>query len=255
MILLVTDKMGFLFKSLADHLKEREEDVQITSLNPMDLISADDADALVLFTDPDIGAKEKELYHLKDFIMEKGYDFFIIGQDDEITDVYKFVPEILVTRVFKRPFNTSEAVTAIIAGASTSKEEKRERILVVDDSGVMLRDIKGWLGEKYRVDFADSGLKAIQYLASNRPDLILLDYEMPIMDGRQVLELIRSNEEYTDIPVIFLTSKNDKESIENVISLKPDGYILKSAGADRIISEVDKFFAKLKANRLEGNFF
>ena len=61
-------------------------------------------------------------------------------------------------------------------------------------------------------------------IGKKRPDLILLDYEMPVCDGRQTLEMIRADEELKDIPVIFLTGVNDREHIESVLSLKPAGY-------------------------------
>ena len=74
-----------------------------------------------------------------------------------------------------------------------TEEDKgmKKRILVVDDSGAMLRSVKGWLEDKYQVVLANSGTMAIKYLAIRKPDLILLDYEMPICDGKQVLEMIR----------------------------------------------------------------
>jgi CheY-like chemotaxis protein len=118
--------------------------------------------------------------------------------------------------------------------------------LVIDDSGAMLRNVKGWLGDKYNVILANSGAMGIKYLATDRPDLVLLDYEMPVIDGRQVLEMIRTETEFRDVPVIFLTSKNDRESILKVMELKPEGYLLKTMEPQKIVEEVDNFFKKQK---------
>ena len=93
---------------------------------------------------------------------------------------------------------------------------------------------------------ANSGAMAIKYLALNRPDLVLLDYEMPVVNGKQVLEMIRTETEFSDIPVIFLTSKNDRESITQVMSLKPEGYLLKTMKPEDIVKTVDDFFEKRK---------
>ena len=123
----------------------------------------------------------------------------------------------------------------------------KKKILVVDDSGIMLRNIKRWLEDKYQVILANSGAMAIKYLATNRPDLVLLDYEMPVIDGSQVLEMIRTETDFCDIPVIFLTGKNDKESIMKVLELKPEGYLLKSMEPQKIIDEIDNFFEKQKS--------
>ena len=129
----------------------------------------------------------------------------------------------------------------------TSGKHTKKKILVVDDSGAMLRNVKGWLEDKYQVILANSGAMAIKYLSTNRPDLVLLDYEMPIVDGKQVLGMIRSEMEFSDIPVIFLTSKGDRESVLQVMALKPDGYLLKTMPPADIINAVDEFFAKRKA--------
>ena len=117
---------------------------------------------------------------------------------------------------------------------------------MVDDSGTALRSIKGWLEGHYQVSLANSGVMAIKYLATNRPDLILLDYEMPVCDGKQVLEMIRSESDFSNIPVIFLTNKNDRESVLNVSSLKPDGYLLKTMEPGLILDSINNFFGKKK---------
>ena len=89
-----------------------------------------------------------------------------------------------------------------------------------------------------------SGLDAIRSISLNRPDLILLDYEMPICDGKQVLEMIRLEEDYKDIPVIFLTGRVDKETRDKVMELKPAGYISKSMQPEEIKQNIDEYFEK-----------
>lgn len=60
---------------------------------------------------------------------------------------------------------------------------------------------------------ATSGVKAISWLAKHKVDLILLDHEMPITSGPKVLEMLRSDDETRNIPVMFLTGRGDKESV------------------------------------------
>lgn len=81
---------------------------------------------------------------------------------------------------------------------------------------------------------------ALSYLNRNKPDLILLDYLMPGIDGRKTLEMIRSTEGLEDIPVIFLTGVSDKNTVMECINLKPEGYILKPVNKDELIEKVDK---------------
>lgn len=120
----------------------------------------------------------------------------------------------------------------------------KKNVLVVDDSSLMRMAIKQLLEEDYEVGLAQSGMAAIRSITLNRPDLVLLDYEMPVCDGRQVLDMIRAEEETADIPVIFLTGRGDKESIQKIVPLKPAGYLLKTMKPEEIKKSVDKFFEK-----------
>ncbi len=116
----------------------------------------------------------------------------------------------------------------------------RKRILVVDDNGTALRTIKAMLEEHYDVTVAISGAQAMTSIGKKRPDLILLDYEMPVCDGRMTLEMIRAEEELKEIPVVFLTAVNDRATIETVLKLKPAGYFLKPPVKDKLLAEIGK---------------
>ncbi len=126
--------------------------------------------------------------------------------------------------------------------AEKTAAEKKKRILVVDDSNFMLKMLQKLLGEDYEVQTATSGLSAFRSIALNRPDLVLLDYEMPVCKGSQILEMIRSEPEFADIPVIFLTGRVDRESVKKVLEFKPDGYLSKALTPDLIKEEIDRFF-------------
>ena len=86
----------------------------------------------------------------------------------------------------------------------------------------------------------------MKYISRELPDLILLDYEMPVVNGKQVLEMIRTEVDFQSIPVIFLTSRNDKESVASVMALRPQGYLLKTLPPEEIINSIDDFFVKLE---------
>lgn len=120
----------------------------------------------------------------------------------------------------------------------------RRKVLVVDDSNVVRHAMKELLGRDYDVSMAPSGLSAIRSMILDRPDLVLLDYEMPVCDGKQVLEMIRAEKEFADIPVIFLTGTANKEHIQKVVALKPAGYLLKTMKQEQIKGCIDEFFQK-----------
>lgn len=140
--------------------------------------------------------------------------------------------------------NAMNAVKEYLVKENEEQESRRHKILVVDDSEFMLARMRQLLSDKYDILESNSSISAIKIIAVNRPDLVLLDYEMPICDGKQALEMIRSDKDIADIPVMFLTGRGDKESVRNVKALKPEGYLLKTMPDDFIMKTVDEFFEK-----------
>jgi len=127
---------------------------------------------------------------------------------------------------------------------SEADKKRKKKILIVDDSGVARQAMKELLDVDYEVSQAQSGLAAIRIMILDKPDVILLDYEMPVCDGKQVLEMIRAEEELANIPVIFLTGTVDKERIQKLIPLKPAAYLLKTLPPQEIKANIDEFFRR-----------
>ncbi|MBO5302587.1 MAG: response regulator transcription factor [Lachnospiraceae bacterium] len=134
-------------------------------------------------------------------------------------------------------------VEQIVETEPDTSEQERKRILVVDDSGILLRSVKAMLDKKYDISVATDGKLALKQAKKNKPDLILLDYEMPEWDGKKTLEEIRNDAELKDIPVVFLTGVADKEHIIAVLDLKPAGYLLKPIEQQRLIDTIEKVFS------------
>lgn len=126
------------------------------------------------------------------------------------------------------------------------KAHPKRKILVVDDSVTVCRSITQMLEPDYEVAQADSGVAAIRTITLNRPDLILLDYEMPVVNGKQTLQMLRWEKSFSDIPVIFLTGRSDPELVKELLALKPAGYLLKDLKPTEIKTKIDAFFAKSK---------
>ncbi len=114
------------------------------------------------------------------------------------------------------------------------------RILVADDDKDMLALTERWLlREGYTVDTAVSGGEALDKLSGIRPDLILLDYRMPGMDGLQTLERIREDESNRDIPVIIRTGDGElagnEKALQGAYAVVP-----KSLGKPGLLNEVSQ---------------
>lgn len=162
-----------------------------------------------------------------------GYFAFCANSSESIRG--KIVPNI-------NPDNAMQAINMFLS----QERPVQKNILVVDDSEFMRAKLVKLLSEKYKVSEADSSIAAIQSITVNKPDLIMLDYEMPVCDGRQALEMIRSQKNTADIPVVFLTGKGDRESVRRVMSLKPEGYLLKTMPDEEILKYIDNLFAQKK---------
>lgn len=213
-VLIVSEVQSYLLVSLQEKLAEVNCKVMSVQANP-DLLSKikEELDMIFIFGTEDLLNQRQGLTYLKDKALEDDVPIFVSGDPQELLEIQKDIPLHLIQKEFPRPINVGEVAESIDSYLKVFGKQNKKKILVVDDSGAMLRNVKGWLEDKYQVILANSGAMAIKYLSTNRPDLVLLDYEMPIVDGKQVLGMIRSETEFSDIPVIFLTSKGDKESV------------------------------------------
>ena len=108
------------------------------------------------------------------------------------------------------------------------------KILLIDDDTDMLAMTARWLEKAgHEVTKAASGKEALSILGSFRPDLILLDYAMPEMNGSEVLAKIRDNEEIKNIPVLFRTGMEDTD-----VGSEVDGVVPKSEGKPYLMKAV-----------------
>ena len=170
-----------------------------------------------------------------------------IGTNEDIAThingVFKMQINTLVVPVTKEKiFDTMCDMLGISSNDDTNIDIliSKKSILLVDDSNIQLRALNDLLKTKYEVRMATSGMQALTLIGKKKPDMIFLDYEMPICDGRMTFKMIKELDEAKDIPVVFLTGVSDKEHIEAVLELKPAGYLLKPANADRIYNIIEK---------------
>jgi CheY-like chemotaxis protein len=246
-ILIVSEVKNHLMLSIKEHLKNIAYN---GALLPADIETInefkDPLNGILVSADWETIKQQQALNILKNRAISEGIPIFTIGHKDSLKVLRLIISERLVCYEFVRPINMHVSEMASTIDSLIKQYNQQKKILVVDDSGAMLRAVKGWLGDKYSVFTANSGAMAIKYLALNRPDLILLDYEMPVVDGKQVLEMIRTETDFANIPVIFLTKRGDNEAMQNVKELKPEGYLLKTMESSMIVEAIDEFFTKQK---------
>jgi len=122
-------------------------------------------------------------------------------------------------------------------------ETIRKNVFMVDDDMTILTIGRNVLSEKYNVFTMNSGDKMMKMIKKTTPDLVLLDVEMPEMSGYEVMKAMKAEKETEGIPVIFLTAKDDVESVRVGQSLGAAGYIIKPFSPPDLIRRLEQFFA------------
>lgn len=103
----------------------------------------------------------------------------------------------------------------------------RARLLIVDDEPINIRMLDAMLRDDYDISAATSGEQALKRAFTTPPDLILLDIQMPTMDGYEVCRRLKDNEHTRDIPIIFVTAKTDTAEEIHGLELGAVDYITK----------------------------
>ena len=251
-ILLICEDTGFMTKSLIKNLADGGLETELIEPSAFVLGSKTNSSdgkpyMYLLYTGDYLNDPKSDnfLLMLKSLCEESGKPLVVVGYDREIAALKRSIPSHLISFEIERPFAMPDLInkikTVIKKGSGACR---RKSLLLVDDDIMFLKMMSSYLSDKYDIALAKSGTQAISYLSANVPDLILLDYSMPVMSGAQVMQMIRTDTNYPDIPIIFLTSKSDKESVMQVMSLKPQGYILKTSSQADIIKTIDNFFIK-----------
>ncbi len=246
-VLLVGGGKSFMVTSIAKELREEGFEVIQASPDVTEIERIENKPSVYLIYVDDLEEMMEFFVYLRDRVVENDLSISIIGSHDEIEKIYNATSKNKIAAAFERPVNVKELgreMSRVVENEQVRLQKKR--ILVVDDDGTMLRTIKSWLSDKYQVFMVNSGMAAITFLARNQVDLILLDYEMPVTTGPKVLEMLRSEPSTSSIPVMFLTVKSDRESVMQVLSLKPEKYLLKTMPPAELVANIDEFFERQK---------
>lgn len=247
-ILLVRNEETFLVNAIKNAMLSAKYVVVESTYAIADLSSKQHgASLIVLYTDTEFEEHRDAMVYFKDLSMEENIIMMIIGDKPAFDLVHKYIPKEDVAFEVSRPLDMTDLMSKVMIATDDEFEmQRRKCILVVDDDLTFLQMIREWLKDTYRVGMANSGTQAVAWLATNKADLILLDYDMPVLDGPKVMEMLKSESFSNSTPVMFLTGKNDRESVTNVISLKPEDYLLKSISKDKLLATLDAFFKARK---------
>jgi CheY-like chemotaxis protein len=204
---------------------------------------ADDLELMILFMSEELEEMTNTLIYIKDTIQDRERGLILIGDEAQYNNITKTIPAQFVTGWFKRPLDIDGLIRKVSTYIDENTGEKRKKtVLIVDDDITYMRTVYEWLKGTYHVGMASNGVQAISYLAKNKADLVLLDYEMPVADGPQVLSMLKDDPETGQIPVMFLTGHGDRNSVMSVIGLSPADYLLKTIDRETLLKKLEDFF-------------
>lgn len=125
--------------------------------------------------------------------------------------------------------------------------ENGKRVVCIEDEPEMIDLVRLILGRRgFDVTGANGGLEGLETVRREKPDLVLLDLMMPDMDGWEVYQRIKSDEELREIPIVVVTAK--AQSIDKVLGLhiaKVDDYITKPFGPQELLESVEKILGEV----------
>ena len=247
-IMMIGAKETFLVRVIVKKVKEAGIGCEFVSWNVDEINSKwEGTDLVTMYMDSGEHIDEKVLHFLSDKLSENSMQMIPIGEKDDVRYILDRVPGDVIYKTFIRPIDNEEYINTVTdLYKKIEAGEFKKTILIVDDDPNYLGLVREWLKGTYKVAMANSGLQAIKWLGKNKADLILLDYEMPVTSGPQVLEMLRSDEETKRIPVIFLTGKSDRESVMKVVALKPEGYFLKTISREDLQEKLKIHFAQFR---------
>ena len=243
-IVILMFQYSVVVKGMENRLKGLGYHVDVIS-DKFELIKnfASNISLFIFYLPGDITAESNEVKMLSkvtDNIISWGNNMILVGEKKYHSELKEMVPEIRPFDWVDRPVEMESfcaLVDRICDGGGNALT--RKRILIIDDDPSYASMVREGIKDMYKVDIVTAGMQAITFLLklkeNEKVDMILLDYEMPVVDGPQVLQMLRQEPATENIPVIFLTGVGTKEAVGRVMSLKPDGYILKTTTRDELV--------------------
>lgn len=117
--------------------------------------------------------------------------------------------------------------------------DKKQKVLIIDDNGENIKIAAKFIkSDEVIIWTAMNGKIGIEVAKEKHPDIILLDIQMPEMDGFEVCKILKADKETENIPIIFMTARTDDESIENAFKVGAVDYIVKPIRKTEIIARV-----------------
>ncbi len=246
-IIVMTNKYSVVVKGIEKKLVESGYDVSAMEYDEQAYGAVIEGAVLCVIYLPPDDITEKIQHNISlivENLKQNHCRIILIGEALHHDDVIEALPTLDGYPWVDRPVDVDDFAFMVDKMLKKNTDESGPKnILIVDDDPTYAKMVREWLKTTYKVSVATAGMQAITHLLKNKVDLILLDYEMPLVDGTQVFQMLRSDPETKDIPVIFLTGIGSRDRVEKAMKLRPDGYILKTTPRERLMESLNSFFS------------
>ncbi|MCR5501667.1 MAG: response regulator [Lachnospiraceae bacterium] len=249
-VLFVSDEPGIVGRGISRSLEDEDFNVLcVKDIPEVVLNHRAEASVMIYYPSGDNDHIRSISTMLAEMCRDDDKAFCLVGNPQDLEVARDIHDRDRITAVYPRPVNLDKLATDICLFYDMHSGCDRTRtILVIDDDPDFLHIMENWLSDSYRVECAHSGAGALAYLDRKRPDLVLLDHDMPRMNGEQVMQKIRSNPTNDRVLIIFLTGRNDREVVLKILEQRPDGYLLKSMPREEFLDALQRFFAESAAS-------
>lgn len=214
------------------------DDANTADINLIDKIkrhySYNDAQIIILSTDAICTDIQKTQPFVADLLVKRP-----ISPDNLSLRIIKHLESVFAEDTEEEiKTESTEAVQETAGETAAETVEAKKHILVVDDDRTVLKMVKTALEDTYEVTTMVNGVLVEKFIETKKIDLIILDYEMPVQTGAEVFRNLKNHPIGKNIPVCFLTGIAERSKIEEIMTLRPHGYLLKPISMEMFLSTV-----------------
>lgn len=247
MVLISAKKKGYLGNALETAFIAHKMEAILNYNDIYSLHRIKGIECIVVLSDDEYVSDLALITKIKDVAIDNNTHLFIMGEASSNAKMKELFPTYLIEGIYDRPFNVMDAVLGI-KNFIAEKDVVRDNVLLVDDDTIIAMATRQNLEQtrKYNVQYVTNAVDALKECFTNPPDIILLDYRMPICNGEILLGMIKQSKDLQHIPVVMCSCDSSPEVVKNLMKYKPDGYVVKPATSEVLMETLDKALKEAK---------
>lgn len=243
--ILVVDDSAAMRSALAKTLRSLSPDLDQAENGLIGLESARQTPYDLIITDVDMPVMDGFSFckKLKSNPKVNGIPVIILSSHDKESDIEQGF-EVGASAYVSKTYAQQQLPNVVENLLEKASLLKKRLVLVVDDSQLIVNIVqKGLIQEGFDVLTSQNGKDALTLLEKNKPDLIISDLNMPVMDGMTFCRTLRQNPEYSGIPFVCMSSESDRFRMRQMLQSGAATYIVKPFNIDQLIIMVEKLLS------------